>query len=250
LNNGWHPHFHEIIIFRKPFELQGSELSTSEKPTDILKDVLFKRYKRIAKRIGLSRLPSYEHGMRVTEANENGAFYFTKWGLSTEMTGRVAKSGNKGSLNPFEILNSSDPKMIKLGRDYIEDMEGQRAIVMSHGLKIMSVVDHMNDLDLLKSEVESVKEWDVHTPHNVWQHIKLNKVLDLYEQLILLHKSDKKPFHENWALHTLLEMEQQGLVTPFDDLEPLQIAEKFKEGLASPERIERFKDGLEAFNEL
>lgn len=231
LDNGWHPHFHEIIIFRKPFELQGNEVSSSDKPTDILKDVLFKRYKRISDKMGLARLPSYEHGMKVTEANENGAFYFTKWGLSTEMTGRVYKSGKKGSLNPFEILNSSDPEMIKLGREYIKDMEGQRAIVMSQGLKIMSVVDHMDDMDLLKSEVENVEEWDVHTPHSVWQHIKLNKQLALYEQLILLHKSSNEPFYPEWALHTLLEMEQQGIVTPFDNLEPPQRAEKFKEGL-------------------
>ena len=88
----------------------------------------------------------------------------------------------EGSLNPFEILNSSDPEMIKLGREYIKDMEGQRAIVMSQGLKIMSVVDHMDDMDLLKSEVENVEEWDVYTPHSVWQHIKLNKQLALYEE--------------------------------------------------------------------
>ena len=168
LTNGWHPHFHEIIIFKNDFQIERKEVSTSSKPHDILKDVLWSRYIKYASRMGLQRNPSFKHGLKVTEANQNGAFYFTKWGLSTEMTGRVKKSAREGSLTPFEILNSNDPEMIKLGHEYIKSMEGQRAIVMSNGLKIMAGIDSFDDKDLLEREEEQVEEWDVHTPHEIW----------------------------------------------------------------------------------
>ena len=242
--NGWHPHYHEIIIFKKPFELKRTETSSSENPTDILKDVLFERYKRQADRIGMSRLPSREHGMKVTEANENGAFYFTKWGLSTEMTGRVAKSGKKGSLNPFEILNSRDSEMRKLGIEYIKDMQGQKAIVLSPGLKIMSDIMEFGDTELIEIEEDEVKEWDVYTSHDIWEHIKMNKMLSMYEQLILLHKSSGEPFHEDWANDTLLNMEAQGVVSPFDELDKAERVRIFNKGMEQFGRIPRAKPWL------
>ena len=119
-----------------------------------------------------------------------------------------------------DFLLPALPEMIKFGREYIKSIEGQRAIVMSNGLKIMAGIDSFDDKDLLEREEEQVEEWDVHTPHEIWQHIKINEQLSFYEQLILLWKADGKPFYDEWALHTLLDMEIQGIVSPFDGLEP------------------------------
>lgn len=225
--NGWHPHFHEIIIFKNDFQLEGKEESKFSKPVDLLKDILFERYKNQADKIGISRLPTKKYGIKVTEANENGAFYFTKWGLSIEMTGRVLKSAKGGSLNPFEILNSNDEAMLKLGREYIKEMEGQRAIVLSNGLKIMAGIFAVDDRQLLINEEQSIEDWDCFTPHRIWQHIKMNKQLSMYEQLILFHKMNNKSFPPNWALDTARKMVIQGAISKFEDLEPVEIVKEF-----------------------
>lgn len=141
--NGWHPHFHALLI-----------LDTDKTPAEV-EEAWWPLWRDGCVKAGLGE-PSREHGIRVEDGSQASA-YLTKWGLEHELTKGHLKRGRK-SCTPWDLLRVAafgvDHKSITpelreilkhLGIDreraaslwfvYAKAFKGQRQLIWSVGLR-------------------------------------------------------------------------------------------------------------------
>jgi len=87
-DNGWHVHYHAIMLFDAMPDLKE------------LEDKLFERWYAVLQRNGLDC--DREHGVDVKPGN-HAANYVSKWGIQNELAGGY-KNAKDGHFTPFELL--------------------------------------------------------------------------------------------------------------------------------------------------
>lgn len=161
--NGWHPHFHALLI-----------LDTDMTPAQV-EEAWWPLWHDGCVKAGLGE-PSREHGIKVEDGTK-AAHYVTKWGLEHELTKGHLKRGKK-SCTPWDLLRvaafGTDHKsitpelrevLLQLGIDqdraralwavYADAFKGQRQLVWSVGLrKALGLGEEKTDQELAEADPE------------------------------------------------------------------------------------------------
>lgn len=142
-SNGWHPHFHVLLLSKDVDNLAFS-----------YRDDLAKLWIDCCVMSGLSS-PSMQHGLDIRDGSY-AQEYIAKWGIDYEMTKGHVKRGRKSSQTPFDLLQSSidDEKYFdrfpsKLFQEFAIAMKGARQLVWSRGLKKLVGLQDTTDQDIV-----------------------------------------------------------------------------------------------------
>jgi hypothetical protein len=157
--NGWHTHFHEILLMDAPDE--GEALAMLEGMGRVWRACLVG--------VGLS-------GGRVAWQAQGAAAagsYVSKWGAGEEMTLRDAKRGRGKGLTPMQLLgdaDAGDDEAAALWRTYALAFKGRRQLVWSPGLKAAAGIEEMSDDDAAQDEAQDdgTAEALLHIEHGDW----------------------------------------------------------------------------------
>lgn len=150
-SNGWHPHFHILLMTNDVEDLAFS-----------YRDELAKLWMHCCVSKGL-KSPSMKHGLDIRDGSY-AQEYVAKWGLDYEMTKGNVKKGRKESLSPFDLLQLSiDDQDVhgktpsKLWQEFAISMKGQRQLVWSRGLKKLVGIDEKDDQEIVdETDDESI----------------------------------------------------------------------------------------------
>lgn len=150
-DNGWHPHLHVLLFLDARLDgLQLQELS----------DVLFARWQRYVVALG-GRVPSYERGIDLRQATDDGtvvAAYLAKVqeaGVGKEMARGDLKTGRRGSVTPFELLDHDTIANRRLWSEYVATIKGRRFITWSVGLRDSLGLDTERTDEQVMDDVQS-----------------------------------------------------------------------------------------------
>ena len=160
--NGWHPHFHELILLR----------ATSEEEALDMARTLRSPWLASLRAYGLDGASA---AFDVRGAAEAGN-YVAKWGVAEEMTlsgdkaGKTQDGHDRGRL-PSQLATlggEGDATAAKLWVEYFEATSGKRRnqLVWSRGLKLRCGVEEVSDEDAALKEAEDedtteyAGEWD------------------------------------------------------------------------------------------
>lgn len=141
--NGWHPHFHEILVLDCP-------------PADALALVegLRSAWLSCLQAFGLS---GADAAFQVQSAQAAGA-YVAKFGAAEELALQGSKRGRNGSRGPWQLLNDArdgDAQAAAIWAEYALAFRGRRQLVWSPGLKARFSVAEVPD-DEAAAEVDPV----------------------------------------------------------------------------------------------
>ena len=149
-HNGWHPHFHELMITKPLTESEAQAAS----------DFLSKRWVDVCRKAGLisdaKAADAYAHAVDVRAGLTRFLVYLAKvvaWELSSVTTKATKTKG----LQPFQILANAcagDAQSKKLWVEYMLGMYRKAALYWSPGLKALCEIDELTDEELLEGEVE------------------------------------------------------------------------------------------------
>lgn len=148
--NGWHPHFHVLLLTRVFLE------NTS------LRDQLAELWIKACVRSGLDA-PSMTHGLDLRDGTYADK-YVSKWGIESELTKGHVKKGKNGGFTPFDLLQLSihdesvyEKDCGKLFQEFAISVKGARQLVWSRGLKKLLEVDEKTDEELAEeTEKDSI----------------------------------------------------------------------------------------------
>ena len=158
-NNGFHPHYHILLILDKPYKAEDLEIIESD---------LYEFWSEKCVKQGLGK-PNREHGIDLkmgSNAEDMLADYISKWGLAEEMTQAHMKVGkrNSQSLTMWEVLDlsqlevSTRDKYSHIFRIYSKAFKGRRQLFWSKGLKkLLSVADTTDEELANKEEPEEAQ---------------------------------------------------------------------------------------------
>jgi hypothetical protein len=130
--NGWHPHFHKILILRCA---QADAIKEVEKLRTAWITSLEKE--------GCSGKTAAFH---VQDGNTAGK-YISKWGAAEELTLGQKKSARAGS-TPFQLLDAytqGDKRAGALFAEYAKVFKGRCQLVWSNGLKKLASIKEISD---------------------------------------------------------------------------------------------------------
>lgn len=137
--NGWHVHFHVLILTARAWEPGELELHTAT-----IADrwrVMLERNGKAAARYGMTA-PEQPYGVHIAPANPHTTDYIVKLGLADEIaSGQLTKDGSrrKGSRTPFAILSDYGATALEtdraLWREYVAGIKGTRQLTYSRGLR-------------------------------------------------------------------------------------------------------------------
>jgi hypothetical protein len=144
-HNGWHPHYHIILMHGRLCFLPAVEQR------------LYERWVHACEKAGLGT-PSEEHGLKLHDGS-HAAEYATKWGLDREMTSGHTKKSRHGE-TPFDLLRAlrDDPEDVQAGilfKEFAAAFHGKRQLFWSPGLKAKCRLEEKSD-----SEKEAEKSED------------------------------------------------------------------------------------------
>lgn len=152
-NNGFHPHYHILLILDKQYQAEDLEIIESD---------LYEFWAEKCVKQGLGK-PSRDHGIDLkmgSNAEDMLADYISKWGMAEEMTQSHMKVGkkNKQSLTMWEVLDlsqmeaSTTDKYSYIFRTYAHSFKGRRQLFWSKGLKKLLSVAETTDEELANKE--------------------------------------------------------------------------------------------------
>lgn len=130
--NGWHPHFHELLFVRM------------ELPSDFEETLKNRWIDAVAKVGGYA---DHEHGLRIEEGHAQISEYLNKFGRLPESGGHAvemelshgyAKNARKNGKTPFALLHAAsqgDTQSARLFCEYSTCMAGRALIRWSKGLR-------------------------------------------------------------------------------------------------------------------
>lgn len=163
--NGWHPHIHALLIFRRPvtgLRAVGSAFA-----------------QHVAARGGvcLWRGPGWDWSPVRSSADLGG--YLTKveggWGAGLELARSDLKSARRKGLQPFDLLEMAaggDARAHWLWSLYERVTFGKRRLVWSRGLKALLGVAEVSDDEAAVGE-EPAEGLDLAVPGPVWDRMRL-----------------------------------------------------------------------------
>lgn len=141
--NGWHPHFHEIVL------LSGDTLEGLRQ----LK-ALAAVWRRCLESYGLS---GGKAAFQVQGADAAGT-YIGKFGAGEEMALAGSKDGRHGSRTPWQLLDDArdgDKRAAGLWLEYAAGFHGKAQLVWSPGLKARFAIGEMTDEEAAAMEAET-----------------------------------------------------------------------------------------------
>jgi len=165
--NGWHPHFHALLI-----------LDTDKTPHQV-EEAWWPLWRDGCTKAGL-KSPSREHGISVQDGAQ-AAHYISKWGLDSELTKGHLKKG-KTSLTPWDLmrvmtygpdhftisqelretlsrLGIDRPKARGLWIVYAKAFKGQRQLIWSVGLRdLLNMKNEKTDQELAEADPEEISQ--------------------------------------------------------------------------------------------
>ena len=152
-NNGFHPHYHILLILDKPYKAEDLEIIESD---------LYELWSEKCVKQGLGK-PSRKHGVDLkmgSNAEDMLADYIAKWGLAEEMTQSHMKVGKKNmsSLTMWEVLDlsqmeaSTRDKYSYIFKTYAKAFKGRRQLFWSKGLKKLLSIVETTDEELANKE--------------------------------------------------------------------------------------------------
>ena len=165
--NGWHPHFHALLI-----------LDTDKTPHQV-EEAWWPLWRDGCTKAGL-KSPSREHGISVQDGAQ-AAHYISKWGLDSELTKGHLKKG-KTSLTPWDLMRvmtygpdhfTISPELretlSRLGIDrpkarglwivYAKAFKGQRQLIWSVGLRdLLNMKNEKTDQELAEADPEEISQ--------------------------------------------------------------------------------------------
>ncbi len=178
--NGWHPHYHVLLVLDVTDENEARELLEPLRQVwlECLRaEGLTGTARRAFDLRGAARVAAYvsKHG-RDGEASVEGDGKPAEpepkgvpgWGMAAEMTQGRNKRGRRGGRSPFQILRDAaegdEPSRV-LWREYANAMHGRRQIVWSNGLKSAVGLGEIEDEKAAEGEAftedqdEEVASW-------------------------------------------------------------------------------------------
>lgn len=153
-NNGFHPHYHILLILDKQYKAEDLEIIESD---------IYELWAEKCVKKGLGK-PSREHGVDLkmgSNAEDMLADYIAKWGLAEEMTQSHMKVGKKNSqsLTMWEVLDLSQmeanirDKYSYTFKTYTKAFKGRSQLYWSKGLKVLlKVQEELSDEEIANKE--------------------------------------------------------------------------------------------------
>jgi hypothetical protein len=150
--NGWHPHRHELYLFRQPLDVdQRGALSSW----------MFGRVSGIAERHGFGSCDRRAFDVRPVGGGSIGD-YVTKveggWTAGSELARSDLKLGRRGEhLTPFELLRwltmTGEVKPLRLWQEFELATKGKNAVRFSSGLRglLLPNDEERSDIELASS---------------------------------------------------------------------------------------------------
>lgn len=149
--NGWHPHFHELMI-TKPL---------TESEAQAAADFLSRRWVDVCRKAGLisdaKAADAYAHAVDVRAGADPVSQAYLAKVVSWELSSVTTKATKTKGLQPFQILANAcagDGQSKKLWVEYMLGMYRKAALYWSPGLKALCEIEEKTDEELLEGEVE------------------------------------------------------------------------------------------------
>ena len=170
-DNGWHPHYHEIII------LEGR---VPDAP-DLIDEALRGPWLHCLGKEGLSGAGAALDVRDGSQASKYVAKFGddadTGWGLPEEMTMSKSKSGRRGGRSPMQLLRDStagDEEAGQLWAMFARAFKGKRQLVWSNGLKDLAGVGEAEDEEIAEGEEYTPDEDEViaRIPKQLWYQVR------------------------------------------------------------------------------
>lgn len=140
--NGWHPHFHIIVVTDGPVDLEA----------------LRGPWLASLANVGLDGNGA---AFQVQDASAAGK-YVAKWGMAEEMTLTGSKRGRGKGRTPMQLLaaasDDGDKRAGALWKDYAAAFRGRRQLVWSRGLKALAGIGEVSDQDAAADERQDDQE--------------------------------------------------------------------------------------------
>jgi len=184
--NGWHPHFHMILILKTSTEEEALALVKTLKQPWLVS-------------LRAEGLEGSDAAFQVQNASAAGK-YITKWGAAEELALSGKKKGRAGR-TPFQLLADyadDDSRAGFLFQEYSKAFKGRRQLVWSNGLKKLAKINEKSDEDIAAEEVrkfeESLCDHLIHsfTPAE-WKEVRHNRadILSEAEESFIKNNSNK-----------------------------------------------------------
>ena len=179
--NGWHPHYHLILLFDwnavalkrglEPSEAPWKDEQFNEALQD-LADAMHATWAKRARKEGLGEPLREFFDIRPIDSADISQ-YLTKQtvlvinekeiaGASYETAGRTLKEGRKDSRTPWDIFQdfteTGDLEYLDLWNEYEQAPKGKRSVVFSQGLKKRYVGVDKSDQEIVDEEVGTVED--------------------------------------------------------------------------------------------
>jgi len=185
--NGWHPHFHIILILKTSTEEEALALVKTLKQPWLVS-------------LRAEGLEGSDAAFQVQNASAAGK-YITKWGAAEELTLAGKKKGIGAGRTPFQLLADyadDDSRAGFLFQEYARAFKGRRQLVWSNGLKKLAKINEKSDDEIAAEEVrkfeESLCDHLVHsfTPAE-WKEVRHNRadILSEAEESFIKNNSNK-----------------------------------------------------------
>ena len=153
-NNGWHPHFHMIVILDDDIDLEA------------LRDVWLASLRGAG-------LDGAGAAFQVQDAEQAGK-YIGKWGAAEELSMKDHKKSRAGR-TPAQLLAAScddgDRVAGMLWSEYAKAFHGRRQLVWSRGLKSLAAIGEVDDKEAAQDEGQEgqVEVARANIPHEIWK---------------------------------------------------------------------------------
>lgn len=170
--NGWHPHFHIILIFAEQYAGAAEDLLESAR-------VVWSAALYGPKKLGPGgvRMFCNENGYHVQDAQQAGE-YVGKFGAAEEVALTGSKKARRAGATPFQLLadagSYSNPSSCAAGLrfiEYAEVMAGRRQLVWSRGLKLRAAVADLSDEDVAAADEIADSIEVISIPARLWRKV-------------------------------------------------------------------------------
>lgn len=140
--NGWHPHYHELLIVEPGYDLAALRANYSAE------------WSAAVRFVG-GRALSEQHGLDAVDCDARIADYLAKWGKEPdwqedrELTKSPSKLGKNGGRTPLQLLSDfvfeSDFVAGRVWKEYALSMHGSHQLQWSRGLKALFGIVQKDD---------------------------------------------------------------------------------------------------------
>lgn len=161
-SNGWHPHFHVILLVRAPSQAEALRMV----------EELHAPWMTAPSTDGLDGNGAAFQAQGAAEAGR----YIGKWGAAEELALAGSKRGRTGGRTPWQLLadatHQGDRRAAARWQEYARALKGRHQLEWSRGLKAMAGIDERTDAELAAAEASQRDVLPVaRIPANRWRAI-------------------------------------------------------------------------------